>query len=470
MALINCYRYKRVSSNWNRDGGVYKIRSGGVAAPQPLGFSSFRLQRLLIAISTEFGNLQAQFHHHTESSALNAAIRAVVVNAGLSPANAPGTVAFGTDDLGANRYAVSLFIIDKDVNPDEALAVGIVADAGRNTDCISCGQPKARPGMDPQVKSHSVIPASFWPAIVPSALTAIGVLNTTSFSGDDLVLFNAMVNAGNEAAGSYAKPGADPQAFSMCSDCEIRQADFSLLQRHEKGTAWLLKPANHGNEAVVRTFVGSQFLPPAGIGTRDEMIRLTYNLARRVAAAIERQVFSSLEFCIRRLPAAGPVAPPVSPRGTPRTIHSATFASQSDQKAQMHARVLPQMMEQVAKRSISTWVGITSLEAHRWVASVASQSHQWVAHTSLAAGLQVSWYTFGIDHNTPLRQRLLQIGCTHARRRARTTWNGLPAEPPLVVYLAQHIDAYLQAVVELAVLFAGLKRHDSTKDEKEGNV
>jgi hypothetical protein len=46
----------------------------------------------------------------------------------------------------------------------------------------------------------------------------------------------------------------------------------------------------------------------------------------------------------------------------------------------------------------------------------------------------------------------------------------LPGEPPLVVYLAQNIDAFLQAVVEFAVLFSGLTRKDQTKDEKGGVV
>lgn len=466
MALINCYRFEQPpNQDWVRSGGVFKIRAGGVASPQKLGFESFRLQRLLIGIGAEFAKLQSQFRGHVDAGMLNATIRGVVSDAGLVPADAPKTVAFGVDDLGTAKYVLRLLIVDHNVRADQALAVGVTADPSHGADCVSCGLPKKRPKMDPKVKSHSVIPASFWMAIVPSALAAVGVEKVV-FSGKDEVLRNTMINAGNEAAGNYAKPGADAQAISMCSDCESRQADFSLLQRHQKAQRWLRERANQGKEAQVRTFVGAQFLPPTGIGDREEMIRLTYNVARRVAAAFERQIFAALDEHIKGLPPAAPAAVPTATRKR-AIVHTTRFDSPEDQRAAMRKLVLPQAIESSARRANATWVGVTSLEARQWSARTSAKARQWVDHVSLKSGLEISWITHGIDHATPLKARLEEIGSAHAGRRAKTTWKGLHSEPPLSVYLAQNIDAYLQAVVELAVLFSGLTRHDATKDEKD---
>lgn len=471
MALINCYRYEQAHGSWNRSGGVYKIRAGGVPGGQPLGFNSFKLQRLLITISTEFAKLQAQFHGHIDEAALGAAVRTAITDAGLAPANAPGSIVFPTDDLGPGAsYTLKLLVIDRDVSTTQALGVAATRDAKSNPMCVSCGLTKDRPKMDKQVKSHSVIPASFWVAIVPSALAAIGV-EKIAFTGDDEVLRNALVNAGNEAAGTYAKPGADPQAFSMCSDCESRQADFSLLQRFDKGERWMRYRENHAKEAEVRTFIGTQFLPgPHGIGQRDEMVRITYNVARRVASAFERQIFSSLDGWIRRLPATPPSTPAPTVATTPVKITTGRFGSPAEQQSAMGGKVFPQLMKAVSDRSISTWVGITSLEARRWSAQQSVKSRHYVDHLSLRAGLQVWWSGMKLDDGTPLKAKLEQIGKLHGARRAKQSWKGLPGEPPLVVYLAQNIDAFLQAVVEMSVLFAGLSRHDQTKDEKSGVV
>ena len=471
MALINCYRYKLETGAWKRDGtGMYKIRAGGVAQGQPLGFDSFKLQRLLIAISTEFAKLNAQFRGHMDESMLSSVVRGAITEAGLTPGNAPDSVTFGTDDLGGGSYKMKLLVIDRAVNANQGLGIAVTTDRQSNAVCISCGLSKTlRKTMDPKVKSPSVIPASFWVAIVPSALTAIGV-KKLALTGEDEILKNAMMNAGNEAAGTYAKPGADAQAISMCSDCESRQADFTLLQRHEKGEKWLRNRDNAGKDAEIRTFIGTQFLGSTGIGNRDEMVRVTYNVARRVAGAFERQIFNALDKHIRSLPpdTVAPTTP--TPHKTPITVMSTKFASQPAQQLAMGQQVLPQMMKQVESRAISTWVGITSRQARDWSARESVKARHWVDHISLKAGLQVSWSTHRIDDGTPLKAKLEQIGMQHGPHRAKKTWQGLPGEPPLVVYLAQNIDAFLQAVVEFAVLFSGLTRKDQTKDEKGGVV
>ena len=246
MALINCYQYNQdASMEWKRSGGVYKIRPGGVVAPQVLGFKSFKLQRLLIAISTEFAKLQAQFHGHLDKGSLTAAIRTVVTEAGLAPANAPPVLQVDTDDVGLGGYVLKLFIIDGAADGKQALLVGITADANQNSTCISCGQRKERPKMDPRVKSHSVIPASFWIVIVPSALATIGV-EMTAFTGDDQILYNSLVNAGNEAAGTYAKPGADAQAISMSASAKVAKptsACSSGTRKRNAGFATAPTPA-----------------------------------------------------------------------------------------------------------------------------------------------------------------------------------------------------------------------------------
>ena len=39
-----------------------------------------------------------------------------------------------------------------------------------------------------------------------------------------------------------------------------------------------------------------------------------------------------------------------------------------------------------------------------------------------------------------------------------------------MVYIAQDIDNFLKSIVEVAVLFAGLKRKDAPKDETVGGM
>jgi hypothetical protein len=467
MALVNCYRYEQTADGtWSRSGGVYKIRPRAVVQGQQLGFNSFKLQRLLIGISTEFAKLHAQFRGHLDKSALNA-IRGVITEAGLVPADAPKTLVLGTDDLEPGKqYSLKLLVVDN----KQALGVAATCDAASNVTCVSCGQLKARPKMDPQVKSHSVIPASFWLAIIPSGLAAIGV-EKVILSGDDGTLKNSMINAGADASGNYYKPGADAQAISMCSDCESRQADFSLLQRHEKGERWLRISDNQSKEAEIRTFIGTQFLAkPTGIGERDEMIGITYNVARRVAGALERQIFSALEKYIKSLPpdTSSPTTP--QPHKRPVTITTGKFGSRDEQSRAMRQQVLPQTMKEVSNRSVSTAVGFISREARDSSARESLKARQWVDHVSLKAGLEVWWSGFKIDDDMPLKAKLEQIGTMHGARRAKRSWRGLPGEPPLAVYLAQNIDSFLQAVVEMAVLFSGLTRRDQTKDENVGVV
>jgi hypothetical protein len=468
MALINCYRYEKSANKWSRTGSVYKIRAGGVPGGQPLGFDSFRLQRLLIAIGTEFAKLNAQFRGHMDSGMLNAAIRGVITEAGLQPSDAPEEVKLDNDDVGSGKYAMRLLIIDGATNANQGLAVGVTSDGTANPTCVSCGLAKARPKMDPKVKSHSVIPASFWEAIVPSALAAVGVDKAATFSTEDQVLKNSMINAGNEAAGTFQKPGADAQAISMCSDCESRQADFSLLQRHEKGERWLRNDDNRGKEAVIRSFIGTQFLAQStGIGDRNELTRVTYNVARRVASAFERLIVAALERYIRSLGADTPAKRTPAAHKTPLIVSSTKFGTQDQQQTAMKQQVLPQMRQQVQNKS---FIGATFLEAQDFVARISRKAHQHVTHISLWAGLEVAWSTFPIDDTTPLKARLEQIGTTHGAHRAQRRWRGGKDEPPLAVFLAQDIDEFLRAVVEMAVLFCGLRRRDQTKDEKGGVV
>ena len=167
-------------------------------------------------------------------------------------------------------------------------------------------------------------------------------------------------------------------------------------------------------------------------------------------------IFSTLDRYIKTLPPENPTTPAPSLPGRPIDLSRKKFGSPNT------------VQQEATRRSISFSVGIIALEARRWSARESVKARQWVDHVSLRAGLQVSWFTHGIDHDTPLKARLQQIGRVHGARRATTTWRGQPDQPPLVVYLAQNIDAFLLAVVELAVLFSGLTRYDSAKEENGG--